>query len=100
MREGEWGNPDRIGKERPTQPKDCGEMTAKEQEALRIRMLEGEGFAYWFEDALVDGMTRQIAGVIGYHIGMRNDADLGRYMRETFGPAVEKLLRQMEDGEK
>ena len=96
MREGEWGNPDRIGKERPTQPKDCGEMTAKQQEALRIRILESGKFASEFQDRICDDLTVGQAGVIGYYLGMSDKDGLYRYMKEVFGGAVEYLIEDME----
>jgi len=96
MREGEWGNPDRIGKERPTQPKDCGEMTAKQQEALRIRILESDTFSERFLDVLSDNLTDGIAGVVGYHVGMRNYQDLGVFMCEIFKNHVEKIINDLE----
>lgn len=68
-----------------------------DRRALKERILESARFASSVQDVLIDELgtpENQLKwGVLAYYCVRRDDAELGRFLREMIGPKVNELLK-------
>lgn len=93
---------------KPTQPRHERDMTDKEIEEQRIKILESAKLAEWLESRLenrechrntepTSTFTREEIGIIGYYVGMGDKDGLYRYINELIGKDVESIVRKLEE---
>lgn len=63
----------------------------------RQEKLESRKFAMHFGDRMRDELSDEHAAMLAYYIENRDDAEVGRLLREIFRPHIKEVLEFMEE---
>ena len=97
-----------FGSSHIDQPRHSEDMSAREIEEQRIRILESAKFAESLETCLENReehdseastftFTRSEIGILGYYLGLGDKEALYRFLKELMGKDIENIVRKMEE---
>lgn len=98
-----------FGSSHVVQPRHSEDLSAREIEARRIKILESNKFSQWLAGRLenrtlhgngngeLETFTTAEIGIIGYYIGMCDKDGLYRYLKELLGKEIESVVTKLEE---